>query len=60
MHHAKMKSRQVSSAASGIPLRRAVDTVLLALWVFGYQAIITIFGALQKVEKLLAAGSKSK
>jgi len=34
--------------------RRLTDTVLLSLWVFGYQVLIGGFSALQGMEKLLA------
>ena len=37
--------------------RRATDTLLLSIWVIGYHALIRLFAALQRVERLLA-GSK--
>jgi hypothetical protein len=37
--------------------RRTTDTMLLAVWSIGYHALILLFAALQRVERLLA-GSK--
>jgi hypothetical protein len=38
--------------------RRATDTLLLAVWVIGYHALIRSFAALQRVERLLAGSTQ--
>jgi cation transport regulator ChaC len=37
--------------------RRTTDILLLAIWVFGYGALIRLFAALQRVERRVS-GSK--
>ncbi len=38
--------------------RRATDTVLLSIWVIGYQALIRSFAMLQRVERFLTASKR--
>jgi hypothetical protein len=38
--------------------RRPTDTLMLASWVFGYQALIGCFSILQGVERFLAGSDK--
>jgi hypothetical protein len=35
-------------------MRRAADTLLLSIWVFGYSVLIRFFAAVQRVERLLS------
>lgn len=37
--------------------RRATDTLLVSIWVYGYGAMTRLFAALQRVERLVS-GSK--